>query len=376
MIRRVLIIILLVFLAACFSGCQYLMVGGALALPLPGLPPLNPNAKKIVVIVEAPTEGESIYLNGLRTNRTTRTMIGADPGELLSIHGDYRGVWVIGKKANEKFVRFNQQETTFGQALFTDVGHGPIKTGYWIRQELTSDQLEELINQTPDLRCLWLDVPKTALPPVEQTETIIEHQQPELALDFLAAQPGLWLLDLPDRKLGDTTALTQLGELRYLNLVRTNLTAEKVAVLSDLKNLIYINVAGTMITDLVFLGELDNLQVLDVADTRINDLSPLAELIALRSINLSGTQASDLTPLDKLWEVLDLNLSGTQVTDIAVLSRLWMLQRLDLSRTQISDLSALTNLVRLQKLILTDTPVTESDIADLQEKLPHLEIIR
>jgi len=93
----------------------------------------------------------------------------------------------------------------------------------------------------------------------------------------------------------------------------------------------------------------------------IGNLNPLSELSDLVEINISNTLIDDLTPLRNLNKLETIIASGTPVFDINALRYASNLKLLDLSKTAISDLSILPNLRKLENLDIAYTNITDFD---------------
>ena len=111
---------------------------------------------------------------------------------------------------------------------------------------------------------------------------------------------------------------------------------------------------------LMRIGGLGHLEQLWLGNTRVSDRG---------LVHLKG-----LTSLKQLW------LGNTQITDIGLadLRELTNLEDLSLANTQVSDagLEYLKPMKRLQKLALGNTRVTDAGVAELQQALPGLRILR
>ena len=105
------------------------------------------------------------------------------------------------------------------------------------------------------------------------------------------------------------------------------------------------------ITNIDPLTELSDLVALNLEGTNVNDLSPLRNANKLKTLNIRDTQINDLSPLKYDIMISDLNLSETQVTDLSVLENLVHLEKLNLSHTEVSNLQPLEHCTDLAFLI-------------------------
>jgi|GEM_PF-6522456 len=95
------------------------------------------------------------------------------------------------------------------------------------------------------------------------------------------------------------------------------------------------------LTDYSALSELRNLVELDLADSSVTDLSPLARSKHLRILSLAFAPIKDLEPLRGLTELLSLNIRNTPIRDLSVTSVMQSLRALNISHTMVADLSPL-----------------------------------
>ena len=123
--------------------------------------------------------------------------------------------------------------------------------------------------------------------------------------------------------------------------------------ISEVPNLVYLQVQGTKISDLSILDSAENLQQLNLNNTRVADLSPLEGLPALRLVYLHNTWIKDLSPLVTLPA----------------------LERVDVGNTQIATLEPLTRMQNLRWLNLHKSHALDGSMAHfgyLQERVPEL----
>jgi Leucine-rich repeat (LRR) protein len=161
------------------------------------------------------------------------------------------------------------------------------------------------------------------------------------------------------------------------------------------KNVTFIRLENTKVTNFSALNMFGNLQILELYHTDVQDLSPIASLFDLleldildspvkdlspfrygggfshlKNLQLDNTAVDDISPLQNLESVRVLTLRGAKVTDLTPLKNIVTLSWLVLSNTPIRDLSPLSNLSQLQILDLRNTPVT--DLTPLKD-LPQLD---
>jgi len=151
--------------------------------------------------------------------------------------------------------------------------------------------------------------------------------------------------------------IAALKELRFLVLDGTKVS--DLSLLVGLSQLQSISLDGTGVRDLSPLSELKALTSLSLNRTPVDDISPLSKLTELSSLWLMQTAIADLTPLRDLTLLQDLSLSGTTVSDISPLRTMRSLETLLLESTAVSDLSALHDIETLQLLMLRGTEVID-----------------
>ncbi len=112
------------------------------------------------------------------------------------------------------------------------------------------------------------------------------------------------------------------------------------------------------------------------------DMAALSALLLVDTLYLDRTPITDagLAHVADLSHLETLSLYETEITDsgVAHLKRLTKLRRLFLGRTQIggSQLGVLQAMTKLQILDIRETRVTDAGVAELQQALPGLRIIR
>ena len=94
----------------------------------------------------------------------------------------------------------------------------------------------------------------------------------------------------------DLDILSELPQLRYLNLMGTGVTDDGLEKLKNLKGLDVLKFSGTRITDagLPAISKLQNLYVLVLSETAVTDsgLTPLQNLSKLDELYLDGTKVT------------------------------------------------------------------------------------
>jgi internalin A len=146
---------------------------------------------------------------------------------------------------------------------------------------------------------------------------------------------------------------------RLRSMYKENISGyENGYVVSDIGNIIALNLHNAKIQDITFLKDLPHLTQLILSSNKISDLSPLKKLDALTDLRLYNNQISDLSPLKELNVLFSLWLSSNQISDLSPLRALKVLHYLDLSSNQISDLSPLIHIKKLKYLYLMNNRIS------------------
>ena len=102
------------------------------------------------------------------------------------------------------------------------------------------------------------------------------------------------------------------GNVTGLNLRGIKLVPFPVSI-SKLKNLRHLNLLGTQISDIAFLGGLTNLRQLSLTSNKITDISPLRDLVGLKELYLTSNKITDISPLLGLTNLTRLYLGKNQI---------------------------------------------------------------
>ncbi|MCP4812724.1 MAG: leucine-rich repeat domain-containing protein [Planctomycetaceae bacterium] len=148
-----------------------------------------------------------------------------------------------------------------------------------------------------------------------------------------------------------------------------------------MRKLKYLNLSSTAIDDLSPLTNLQQLrqlelEYLNLSNTEISDISPLRDLPRLKCLNLADcTGVTDLTPLAELSEIEELNLYNLSIDDWTPLADMKKLRSLNLRATNVSDLTPLNNLAHLRYLSLDNTDnIGQAEVEALLLALPRASV--
>ena len=173
------------------------------------------------------------------------------------------------------------------------------------------------------------------------------------------AMPSAWKNYLgKDIKVNDTMALKSVMQINEGDFIYTYPVFKVIdndTIISDWKEKTVKNGVNQLYG---FLKQLSNIQTIDVSDTKtITTLEPLSEISDLVSLNITGTNVNDLTPLRNSNKLSVLKAGNTRIDDLTPLKYDLMLEELDVSSTDVSDLAVLEMLPRLEKLNISFTQV-------------------
>src|SRR5690606_21114089 len=97
---------------------------------------------------------------------------------------------------------------------------------------------------------------------------------------------------------------------------------------------------------------------LDISGTdSLLDLSPMEALRNLKYVNLSNTQITELGPISNVTFLEYLDISNTPTSEIQFIKYSDRLKHLNISNTQIRDISELVNLKSIRSLRAEETPI-------------------
>ena len=176
-----------------------------------------------------------------------------------------------------------------------------------------------------------------------------------ITLEPLSELSELVSLDISGTNINDFTPLRNANKLKILRAADTRI--------NDLSPLKYdlmleeLNVANTDIENIAILEVLHNVEKLDLANTTVNQLSVLENCPNLTYLSVEGCPIHNLSVIGKLEKLIALNVSNTRVKDLSPLSNLKALQSLKISNTGVNNLRALQELENLKELFCSNTNV-------------------
>lgn len=161
----------------------------------------------------------------------------------------------------------------------------------------------------------------------------------------------------------DLSPMEALRDLKYVDLSETNIT--ELGPISNVTFLEYLDVSHTPTKDIQFIKYSDRLKHLDISHTQIEDISDLENLKKLESLNGEKTPILSFAVLNDFESLKNLNLAESGFNNAENIQKLTQLEQLDLSRNYIVNFDHLGSLQSLKKLNLSGTNI--QDLSPLKE---------
>lgn len=163
-------------------------------------------------------------------------------------------------------------------------------------------------------------------------------------------------LALPDSvTIADLKKIISLTELN----ISGNRFVQDLVPVSNLINLISLNLSGTSISDLTPIRNLTELVTLNISDTHIKDLSSLKYSNKLEQLIINQTAVEDISVVEKMPVLKKLEMSGAPVANFTSIAKISELQYADISNTKLASLTPFENLINVTDLNLSNTLVNE-----------------
>lgn len=120
------------------------------------------------------------------------------------------------------------------------------------------------------------------------------------------------LYPISEAPITDLTGIEHATNLITLSLYKQN-AITNFSLLAQLKNLVYLELPGTGLSDVSVLMNLTKLETLYLYENAISDVSTLAALTRLKTLELQDNQISDVKPLVGLTNLEYLDLTGNPI---------------------------------------------------------------
>jgi len=168
----------------------------------------------------------------------------------------------------------------------------------------------------------------------------------------------------------DLSPMEAMRNLKYVNLSNTQIT--ELGPISNVTFLEYLDVSNTPTSDIQFIKYSDRLKHLDISNTRIRDISELVNLKSIRSLRVEETPIMSFAVLNQFDSLKSLYISKSGFNNTENIKNLSKLENLDLSNNYLVNFSQLSDLSSLKNLNLSGTNI--QDLAPLAA-LKNLEVL-
>ncbi|HYX10188.1 MAG TPA: leucine-rich repeat domain-containing protein [Bacteroidales bacterium] len=146
--------------------------------------------------------------------------------------------------------------------------------------------------------------------------------------------------------------------------------------LHQLMNLAELDLSGIKsIGDIAPLGQLVNLKQLNLSHTLVKDLSAVSNMNELIKLDVSYTAVEDLSPLAQSQSLQELNISHTPVNFLEALRRVRSLKNIDASFTKVSGISSLSSIPSLETVNIDHADVEEDSILTFLDNHPNVLVL-
>ena len=134
---------------------------------------------------------------------------------------------------------------------------------------------------------------------------------------------------------------------------------------------------GIQVLHLIKRAKEEAVSTLDIGDIGIENIQPLEGLSTLIALGIGDSNITDISPLSNLTNLKILILKDNRnLQDLSPLSKLTNLEELDFRYNDLAqlELSPIFSLTNLQKLRVSSYKITDSQIKELQTKLPNCQV--
>ncbi|MEN2281274.1 leucine-rich repeat domain-containing protein [Algoriphagus sp. SE2] len=166
--------------------------------------------------------------------------------------------------------------------------------------------------------------------------------------------------------------LEAMRELKYVDLSNTQIT--ELAPISNVTFLEYLDVSNTPASDIQFIKYSDRLKHLDISKTEIRHIEELANLKTLTSLKADYTPIMSFAVLNEFDSLESLSLVESGFNSAENISNLKNLSFLDLSRNYLINFTSLSELEGLKYLNLSETNIQDLTPLNKLENLEQVDI--
>jgi len=174
--------------------------------------------------------------------------------------------------------------------------------------------------------------------------------------DWETVDEVIWL-ECYDKNITNVAGINVFNNLEYLGLSNADIT--DASPITELPNLLSLQLGSNRNINLSTLSGLKDLQYLDINNCSISDFSPLLNMGEINFINASYNPSNNILSVLSTKQRLDgLSIAGSGISDFSDLAYFTNLDYLDISNNLIEDISVIENLTNLQSLYLADASIT------------------
>ncbi len=167
------------------------------------------------------------------------------------------------------------------------------------------------------------------------------------------------------REIISVEPLSELSDLLVLDISCTSV--EDIKILRNANKLKVLHANSTLIEDISALKYVITLEELEIANNNIENIAVVTNLKNLQKLNISNTMVNRLTDLKNCPTITSLIANGCKISNISALQDMPQITILDISNTTVRDLSPLQSLASLQSLNISGTPVSNlQSLSELQ----------
>ena len=189
-------------------------------------------------------------------------------------------------------------------------------------------------------------------------------------LNPLSELPDLISVDVSHTLIDNLTPLRSLNKLETLNI--NGCPVKSLEPMRYASGLRVLDASFTMISKMEVLGNLKSLESINLSYAPVDTLKNISGLNHLKALQLAGTKIQQIDSLAHLSSLVSLNLARVHLKSFSALASLTGLQNVDLDSTNVTDLSPLEHLNALSVLHISNTRV--KDLMPL-ERLKNLKYI-
>ncbi len=167
--------------------------------------------------------------------------------------------------------------------------------------------------------------------------------------------------------------LKSFKNIKAINL-SNNLIISELNPLSELSELVELNISNTLIEDLSPIRNLKKLEILDCSGSKVIDIGSIRYISSLKELNLSNNGIDNINAIRSLKRIHKLDLSGSSVVQLDPISELTNLSHLKISNTEITTLNPLSGLRHLSDLNISNSKIKSLISIDSLYSIQNLNI--